>query len=150
MIEQKETTIARALARGITRRTAFQRAMRASLAVGGAMAAPLAFFQDSASAAYCGPGGNVSTWGCNCAPTPNCGSSNCSAKGNCGASIRVRCDYWIAANADNNHCWCTHACEYSGGVKGYKSCCDCWLGNTGNCGEKRNDSPCICGNFMPL
>lgn len=150
MIEEKETNVTRALARGITRRRAFQRAMRASLVIGGAMAAPLAFFEDSASAAYCGPGGNVDTWGCNCAETPNCGGSHCTAKGNCHANIRVRCNYWGPPNADNNHCWCTQGCWYGGGVHGYKSCCDCWLGNTGNCGEKRGDDPCICAKFMPL
>jgi hypothetical protein len=151
MIEEKEGTVARALARGVTRRTAFQRAMRASLVVGGALAAPMAFFEGKASAAYCGPGGNVNYWGCECNPaTNNCGSSNCSAKGNCGSTIRVRCNYWINPNADNNHCWCTEACNYGGGVVGYKSCCDCWKGNVGNCNESRNQEPCICGNFMPL
>jgi hypothetical protein len=111
------------------------------------MAAPLAFFEGTAQAAYCGPGGNTEAWGCECNPaTPNCG--NCSAVGNCGAGIRVRCNYWVEPNADNNHCWCTVVCEYGGGVRGYKSCCDCWSGNSGNCGEQNGDNPCICGNFM--
>jgi hypothetical protein len=148
MIEEQEGRIARALARSITRRTAFQRAARAGLVVGGVMAAPLAFFEGTASAAYCGPGGNTEAWGCECNPsTPNCG--NCTGVGNCGAGIRVRCNYWVPPNADNNHCWCTVVCNYGGGVIGYKSCCDCWLGNTGTCSEQRSDAPCICGSFMP-
>jgi hypothetical protein len=151
MIEETENRVTRALTRGVTRRTAFQRAMRASLIVGGVVASPLAFFEGKASASYCGVYGVDPEWGCVCNPaTPNCGGSVCSGSGNCGASTRVRCNGWPSPNSENNHCWCSTTCNYGGGVVGHRVCCDCWIGgHSGNCYEANGDSPCICVNWVP-
>lgn len=151
MISDTEEQITRAVTRGITRRTVFQRGARFGLVVGGALAAPMALFTGKASASNCGTHGAVGTWGCYCAETARCGGNNC-CNGNCCAPLRRRCTYWTIENSNGQMCWCSLTCTYAGmgGVRGLYHCCDCWTGGSGACNVANGASPCICAQFAQV
>lgn len=150
-IAQAEQRIAHALARGVTRRSLFQRAARGGLIVGGALSAPLAFFEGSASASFCNTVVDLQ-YGCVCNPaTADCGGSFCTGEGNCQSPLRVRCNGWPGnQNSQGQYCWCSQTCTYGGGVTGHRVCCDCWKGgHSAGCMTAAGDSPCICNHWHP-
>jgi hypothetical protein len=132
--------------RGINRRRFLRGAMRAGLVVGGSLAAPVFLGQQRAWAANCsvyGPTDPRQVWGTVCASTQGCGSSNCS-NGNCDG-IRRRCNYWSSPNTQGNFCWCSRKHCRDANLYGYYTCCDCWLGGSGDCSV--GTGPCICKQF---
>ncbi len=142
-MSERATGLAVRMSRAITRRHFLERGMRTGLVVG-MSASAVVLRAWSAEGANCGTYGMPGTWKDVCNPQRvRCGTMNCN-DGNCVNGARRRCDYWFnGPNVTGKYCWCSDtACH--GGVLGHYTCCDCWLGTTGNCDQANGDAKCLC------